>query len=74
MHVVNLDEYEWIGTHWVSLYVNGNSVKHIRKEITKFVGNKNIITNIFRTQAYASIMRGYFCIGFDFMFKGKTVT
>ena len=26
--------------------------------------NKNIITNIFRIQAYDSIMCGYFCIGF----------
>ena len=26
--------------------------------------NKNIITNIYRIQAYNSIMCGYFCIGF----------
>ena len=37
--------------------------------------NKNIITNIFRIQAYDSIMYGYFCIGFiDFMLAGKTLT
>ena len=36
------------------------------------MGNKNIKTNIFRIQAYDSIMRGYFCIEFiDFMLKGK---
>ena len=36
---------------------------------------KNIKTNIFRTQAYDSIMCGYFCIEFiDFMFKGKSLT
>ena len=36
---------------------------------------KNIITNIFRVQAYSSIMCGYFCIGFiDFMLAGKTLT
>ena len=29
-------------------------------------------TNIYRIQAYDSIMSGYFCIGFiDFMLKGK---
>ena len=34
-----------------------------------FIGNKNIITNIFRIQAYDSIICGYFCIGFiNFMF------
>ena len=37
--------------------------------------NKSIKTNIFRIQAYDSVMCGYFCIGFiDFMFKGKTLT
>ena len=36
--------------------------------------SKNIITNIFRIQAYDSITCRYFCIGFiDFMFKGKTL-
>ena len=36
---------------------------------------KNIKTNIFRTQAYDSIMCGYFCIEFiDFMFKGKSLS
>ena len=32
------------------------------------------MTNIFRTQAYDSVMCGYFCIGFNFMIKGKIVT
>ena len=33
---------------------------------------KNIKTNIFRVQAYDSVMCGDFWIGFiDFMFKGK---
>ena len=33
-----------------------------------------MITNIYRIQAYNSIMCGYFCIGFiDFMFKGKSL-
>ena len=37
--------------------------------------NKNVKTNIFRIQAYDSIMCGYFCIGFiDFMLAGKTLT
>ena len=47
-------------------------VEHIPKEIKEFVKNKNIITSIFRIQAYDSIMCGYFCIGFiDFMLAGK---
>ena len=33
------------------------------------------MTNIFRMQAYDSIMCGYFCIGFiDFMLAGKKLT
>ena len=50
-------------------------VEHILKEIRTFINNKNIKTNIFRIQAYDSVMCRYFCIGFvDFMFKGKTLT
>ena len=40
----------------------------------KFKGNKNIISNFYRMQAYDSIMCGYFCIGFlDFIVKGKSL-
>ena len=47
---------------------------HIPKEIKKFIGSKNIITNLYRIQAYDPIMCGYFCIGFiDFMLKGKSL-
>ena len=38
------------------------------------LGNKNIITSIYRIQAYYSIMYGYFYIGLaDFMLKGKSL-
>ena len=82
-YVINLDEYLDIGTHWIALYVKNNNVtyfdsfgvEHIPKEIKIFIKNKNIKTNIFRIQAYDSIMCGYFCIGFiDFMLAGKTLT
>ena len=50
-------------------------MEHISKEIKKFINNKNIITHIFRIQAYDSIMCRYFCIGFiDFMLAGKKLT
>ena len=63
-YVINLDEYSDIGTHWIALYVKNNDityfdsfgVEHIPKEIIKFIDRKNIITNIFRIQAYDSIM------------------
>ena len=45
------------------------------QEIKAFIGNKNMKTNIFRIQAYDSIICGYFCIGFiDFLLAGKTST
>ena len=80
--ILSLDEYESIGTHWIALYVNAKNityfdsfgVEYIPKEIKKFIGNKNIITNIYRIQAYDPIMCGYFCIGFVyFMLKGKSL-
>ena len=56
-------------------YFDSFAVENIPKEIKRFVKNKNIKTNIFRIQAYDSVMCGYFCIGFiDFIFKGKTLT
>ena len=39
-------------------------------KIYQYITNKNIITNIYRIQAYGSIIYGYFCIEFiDFMLK-----
>ena len=66
-HIINLDEFKSIGTHWIALYVSGNNkiyfdsieVEDIPKEIKKFLGNKNITTNSYRIQAYDSIMCGY---------------
>ena len=80
-YVINLDEYSDIGTPWIALWVNNNviyfdsfGVEHIPKEIKKFIDNKNIIANIFRIQAYDSIMCGYFCMGFiNFICKGKSL-
>ena len=55
-----------------AIYSDSFGVEHIGKEIEKFIRNKNIIKNIYRIQAYNSIMCGYFSIGFiDFMLKGK---
>ena len=68
--------------HWIVLYVNAKNityfnsfgVEHIPKEIRKLISNKNITTNIYRIQAYDSVMCGYFCIEFvDFMLKDKSL-
>ena len=52
-YVINLDEYTDVGTHWIALYVKDNEIiyfdsfGHVLKEIEKFIGHKNIKTNIF---------------------------
>ena len=89
-YVINLDEYENIGTHWIALFVKPKyvvyfdslGIEHIPKEIEHAIGkeqsssakarNKEIKANIFRVQAYDSIMCGYFCIEFiNYMFDDK---
>ena len=56
-------------------YFDSFGVEHIPEEIKIFMVNKNIKTNIFRIQAYDSIICGYIGIGFiDFMHAGKTLT
>ena len=60
----NIDEQKLIGNECIALYVNGDNViyvddfgvKHIPKEVKKF------IDNIYRLKANGSIMRTYFCI------------
>ena len=55
-------------------YFDSFGVEYIPKEIKKFIGNKSIITNIYRIQACNSITCGDFCIRFiDFMMKGKVL-
>ena len=83
-YIIHLDKHSYIGTHLVTLYMINNDVtyfdsfgvEHIPKEIKAFIDRSlSITTNIFRIQAYDSIMCGYFCIGFiDFMLAGKTLT
>ena len=46
--IINLDEYENTGTHWIALFVKTNEgiyfdsfgIEHIPKEINKFIGNE----------------------------------
>ena len=60
------------------IYSDSFGVEHVPKEIRAVINNNNnnnIITNIFRIQAYDSIMCGYFYIGFiNFMLAEKILT
>ena len=54
-------------------YISTALELHIfQKKVKNFIRKKNIITNIYRIQAYDSIACGYFYIGFiDFMLEGN---
>ena len=82
-YVINLDEYADVSAHWIALlcrrseivYFDSFGVEHVPEEIKEFIGNRNIIANIFRVQSNDLIACGYFCIGFiDFMLAGKKLT
>ena len=82
-YIINLDEYADVATHWIALFCNRSEivcfnsfgVEHVPEQIKTFVGNKNIIANIFRVQANNSAMHGYFCIGLIYcMVAGKKLT
>ena len=76
-YLINLDEYADVSTHWIALYVKNEviyfdsfGVEHVLKEVKRFIGHKNIKTNIFRRQADNSVMCGYI---FIFMFAGRSL-
>ena len=81
-YVINLDEYSDSGTHWIALHAMNNSVTYfdsfgaepIQKEVKIFIDKSIFVTNIFRIQAYDSVMWGYCCTGFiACILKGKTL-
>ena len=50
-------------------------VEYIFEKIKRFIGNQNIIANIYRIQANDSVTFGYFCIGFiDSMLDNISLT
>ena len=56
-------------------YFDSFVVEHIPKEIKILIDKSIVVTNIFRIEAYDSVICGYFCTGFiDFMLKDKSLT
>ena len=63
--MINLDEYADVGTHWIALFCNRSEIvyfdsfgfEHVPEEIKKFVGNKNIIANIFNSELFQRWMK-----------------
>ena len=75
-YLINLDKYKSIEMHCIVFYLNGENVlyicsfgvQHFPKQTKKFVGDKNVATNIYRIQTKSR----YVCTEFvNFMLKGK---
>ena len=82
MYVINLDDKNSKGTHWISLFINKNTavyfdsfgIEYIPQEVLKKIKDKSITYNIFRIQNNESIICRFYCIGFiEYMLAGKTL-
>lgn len=64
-----------IRTYWAAVCFKSDklisfdsfSVDHVPKEIKSFIGNQNIITNIFRIQVQDWIISGYVCVDWSYI-------
>ena len=74
LYIQSTSVYDTYVNNKIVTYFDSFGVEHVPKEIMKFINRKKIITNIYRIQAYDSIICGYFCTGFiNFMFNGKSL-
>ena len=81
-YVINLDDKNSKGTHWVSLFINKNTavyfdsfeIEYIPQEVLIKVNDKSITHNIFRIQDNESFMCGFYCVAFiEYMLAEKTL-
>lgn len=54
--------------------LNENMITSELREIKIFIGNKNIINNLYRIKTFVSIMCESMCLFVDFMFKSESLT
>ena len=82
MYVINLDDKNSKGTHWVSLFIDRNvtiyfdsfGIEYIPLEVLNKIKDKSITPNIFRIQDNESIMCGFYFIAFiEYMLARKTL-
>ena len=88
-YVINLDDKNSKGTHWVSIFIHKNvsiyfysfGIQYISQELTNKIRDKSnkirdksITRNIFWVQDNESIMCWFYCIAFiEYMLAGKTL-
>ena len=82
IYVINLDDKNSKGTHWVSLFINKSTAvyfdsfgtEYIPQEVLNKIKDKSVTHNIFRIQDNEYIMCGIYYIGFiEYMLAGKTL-
>ena len=82
LYVINLNDKNSEGTHWVSLFIDRNlavyfnsfEIEYILLEVINKIRDKSIIHNIFRIQDNESIMFGFYCIAFiEYVLARKTL-
>ena len=75
-YIINLEDKNSKGTHWVSLFVayfDSSGIEYIPLEVLNKTRYKSITHNIFRKQDNESIMYGLYCIAFiEYILTGKT--
>ena len=81
-YLINLDDKNSKGTHWVSLFIDRSTAVHfdsfgiefVPQEVLNKIKNKSINHNIFRIQDNESVTCGFYCIAFiGYMLAGKTL-
>ena len=79
-YVINLDDKNSKGTHWVSLFINKDIAIYFDSFVTEYtpqevlnkIKDKSITYNIFRIEDNEAIMCGFYCIAFiEYMLVGK---
>ena len=80
--MINLDDKNSKGTHWVSLFIDRNlavyfdsfGIEYIPQEVLNKIRDKSTTQNIFRIQDSESFMFGFYNITFiQCMLAGKTL-
>ena len=80
--MINLDDKNSKGTHWVSLFIDRNlavyfdsfGIEYIPQEVLNKIRDKSTTQNIFRIQDSESFMFGFYNIAFiRCMLAGKTL-
>ena len=81
-YVINLDDKNSKGKHWVSLFIDKNiviyfdsfGIEYIPQEVLNKIRDKSVTDNIFRVQDNECIICGFYCIAFiEYMLTGKTL-